>query len=856
MNTTIARRLWPHLAAFGIMLLIAAIFYKPAVFDGKVLTQPDNVKAIGMATEIRKIEKETGKAPLWTNAQFSGMPSYQIHQTIEGNYLKPIFSLLFLWQGIRSYFAVTLLAMLSCYFLLLTLKIDWRLALFGAIAFGISTYQVDLMEAGHSTKLATLAILPAVFAAAVLTFRGKYLLGGGLFALFLGLDIYANHVQITFYGLLLLAIFGLIELVNALKTKNLAHFGQAAGILVFASLIAVLCNTSKLWPTYEYSTETIRGKSELKDKASLGGGLTKDYAFGWSYGIGETLTILIPQFMGGGAAQTFKGTDSYKRVFPLLENQLIKQGTPRADAKKSAERQLASMFYHGNQPFVGVAIYFGAIICFLFVLGAFLAKGDLKMWLLLGGLFAIMIAWGNNFFVNILLFDYFPMFNKFRAVSMALGIAQLAFIGLAFLGLQKMVDKTTPLAAKKKALYFSTGIVGGLCILALLGSSFMDFSGNNDSNFGPDLTALLKADRASILRKDALRSLLFILLAAGLLWTYLLGKIKALPTILAIGLFTILDIWLIDTRILYPEKYEEPSQVEASVQPLPADKKILEDKDPDFRVLDLARGNPFLNTATSYFHKSVGGYHAAKLMRYQDLIEHYLNTPTKYKNILGMLNTKYIIQGRGAVAKAIRNPSALGNAWFVKEYQIVADGDAEMDGLEKLEPGKEALIQQKFAAPLQGLTIIPDSNAYIRLTHYHPDTMRYEYEAATEQLAVFSEVYYPPEKGWSLYLDGKKTDPFFKADFLLRAARLPAGKHALEMRFEPRSFYLGEKISRAASGLTLLLFFGGLVFFFKNNTLPEAEQLDEVETPSKKLRRTKVKRTQAKVSSRRRRSKK
>ncbi len=832
MDNGLLKKVLPHFIAYILFVAVSFILFKPAVIDGKVLSQSDNSKGRGMSAEILKVQEETGEAPQWTNSAFGGMPVYQIYHPLHGNFAKPIYYALFLWHSITESHYVILLAMFSCYLLFIGMKVDWRIAIFGAIAYGISSYHIDLAEAGHSTKLVTFALLPLLYLGPILAYRGKYLLGAGIFALATCLHIYANHIQITYYAYLLLAVLGIIELVKAVRSGKWSHFAKASGGLVIAALLGVLCNTSKLWPTYEYTSETIRGRSELKAKASKGDGLDKDYIWGWSYGIGETFTLLVPQFMGGGASQSYEGTKSHEK----LEGLFRQQGMPKEQARRTANRQAGVMMYTGNQPFVGMGIYFGAIICFLFVLGAFLVKGEMKIWLLLSAMLAIMIAWGSNFFLNHFLVDYFPMFNKFRAVSMALGLAQLAFVILAVLGLQKFVDKEIDEAIKQKALMYAAGIVGGLCLLILLGSYGMDFTGKNDGKAGPELARIFKEDRASLLRSDAIRSLVLILLSAGFLWAYLKGKIKALMAVLCVGLLIVADIWLFNTRYLTSDKFEDPSIVKKAETNLrPVDTQIQKDADLHYRVLDLSSGNFATNANTSFFHKSMGGYHAAKLMRYQDLFERYLSNPGQNMHILGMFNTKYIIQGEGNQAKASKNPKALGNAWFVDSYEIVADGDAEMNGLANLNPSVKALVQKSHAGVLEGLRLQPDSSAYIKLTSYHPDKMVYEYSASNEKLAVFSEVYYPPEKGWSLYLDDKPYDPFFKADFLLRAARLPAGQHKLEMRFEPRSFYLGENISRGASALTLLLFFGGLVLFFKNNGLPEIESIDDTEVKKKEV---------------------
>lgn len=838
MNNFDFKKLIPHAIAYLGFVLVSFLLFSPMVFNGKVLNQGDVTRAKGMAREITEIKKETGEAPLWTNSQFAGMPSYQIHQTIDGNYLKPVNKVLLLGQGMVSSEFVVILAMFCCYLLLLVLKVDWKLAAFGAAFYGISSYHIDLIEAGHATKMLTFALLPALYIGPILAFRGKLLLGGGLFALFTGLHIYANHIQITYYAFIMLAILGIIELVRHAKSGAIAKFGKAAGVLVIAAVLGVASNTSKLWPTYEYAEVSQRGKSELSS-AKGSGGLSKDYIWEWSYGISETMTLLVPQFMGGGASQSHEGT----RTYDVFYQNFLQQGYPREVAKSNANRQTGTILYHGDQRFVGMGIYFGAIMCFLFVLGAFLVKSNIKWWLVISAALAISFAWGGNFFLNDLLVDYFPLFDKFRAVSMALGLAQLAFVALGILGIQKLMDKDTLVADKQKALYIASGVTGGLCLIAMILSGGMDLSGANDANF-QNIIGVIKEDRAALIRSDAIRSLVLILIGAGLVWAYLKGKVTGSILVLGIGVFMVGEMFQFDKRYLYSEKFEEPRVATANTQPRPVDNQIKADTDPHYRVLDLAGGNPFVNVMTSYHHKSIGGYHSAKLKIFQEFIENY---PLSQDNmdLYGMLNAKYIIQGEGAEATASRNPQALGNAWFVQDYQVVDNADQELAALATVNPAQQAIIQKKYAAPVEGQQFAVDSSATIRLTSYHPDKMVYEYSANSPQLTLFSEVYYPTELGWGLYLDGNEEIPMTKANYLLRTAVLPAGQHTLEMRFEPRSFLLGENISRIASILSLLMFFGGVVLFFRNNGIPEVDRIQDIE-PAKALVRKKAKATVSK----------
>ncbi len=839
------RKFVPHIIAFALMFFSVFLLYAPYFTSGKVLNQGDTVRAYGMQGEMNKIEKETGIAPLWTQSMFSGMPTFQIKPPDRGNYTRYFLNGMMLNKSMTNVPFVIFMAMFCTYFLLIVLGLDWRIAVMGSVCYGLSTFYCDIAEAGHATKMMALALMPGMFAGALMVLRGKYLIGASVFALFVALQVLVNHIQITFYAFIALGILVLVKLWGSIKQGQLKHALISVGVLALAGIAGLAANTSRLWPTYEYSKETIRGKSELSSNAAKGDGLDKEYAFGWSYGIGESMTLLIPNYYGGGAAQTFQGTETYSRIYNNVLNDLTQRGMSADEAKRNAEQQVSSLFYTGDQPFVGVAIYFGAIICFLFVLGAFLVGGPYKIWLLVSAIFTLTLAWGGNFFLNEFFFDYLPMFNKFRAVSMALGLSQFFAIILGVWGLQELMNNNIPREKKLKSLYLAAGITGGVVILGLLMSSGMAFVGKNDDKVGPDLAALLKQDRISILRADAMRSFLLIVVAAGLIWAYLKHKLKSVVAISAVAILAVMDIVLVNKRILFDEKFENPStELQAGPAPTEVDKQVMADKDIDFRVLDLRSGNPFTDAHTSYFHKSLGGYHAAKLMRYQELIERYLSQPAEHMNILNMLNTKYILQRNDAGETAVPNPGALGNAWFVRDFKTVENADAEMDALKGLDAGKMAIIRKSDENKLSGWKKEADTTATIKLASYHPDQMAYEYNSQSPQLAVFSEIYYPPAKGWKVTLDGKPFDDFFKVDYLLRGLVVPAGNHKIEMNFHPDSFYKGETISKVFSGLILVLFALGMVLYFRKEGLPDVthmEELPEEEKAKKAIPVTKAK---------------
>ncbi|MBL7809052.1 MAG: hypothetical protein JNN28_14630 [Saprospiraceae bacterium] len=813
------KKFLPHLIAAAVLLAVSAVFFAPNFFGGKVLPQPDNDKARGIQTEIQEYLKKDGKAPLWTNSTFGGMPGYQIYSPIEGNLAKPLAKASFFFTDVTSIWAQVFAAMMFMYLLVITLGADWRVALIGATAYGISTYNIDILEAGHSTKMAALAFAPGMLAAVYMLFRGRWLAGTGLLALLTSTQVYVNHVQITYYTLLIAGILVLVELAHAIKNGAFVSWGKAVVGFGLAVAIGFASNLSKLWPSYEYSQETIRGKSELKASADKGDGLSKEYLFGWSYGVCESMTLLIPHFAGGGAGESY---DDSKLVKALVRQ------LPPNTSKAQMQSQAASLFYNGDQPFVGTAIYFGAIVCFLFFLGAYLVEGPIKWWLALSGLFMLSLAWGKHFFLNDILYDYLPMFSKFRAVSMALGPSLLCVAALSAMGVQRLTDPSVDKAVKMRGVWVGVGVT---VLLSVIGMLCANSSGPNDTALGDNqqLLKLLQEDRASMLRADMIRSLAFILAAAGIIYMYLGGKMKAALMVGLVAGLSLADIWLVCTRSINSSKYETKQAATAPPKPEAYDNQIKADPDPHYRVLDLSRGGITGNGTTSYFHKSLSGYHAAKLQRFQEVVDRYLTKGLGQNlHLIGMMNGKYLITDKGQV---FPNPEACGNAWFVSHFSVVANGDEELEALGPLNPKDSAVVQQAYASTLQGLNIQRDSNDYIKLTSYHPDKMEYEYSAKTEQLAVFSEMWYPPSKGWKCYLNGQPAPEMIKVDYLLRGMRLPAGeKQKLEMRFEPQSFYTGEKVSYAASALALLLCAVALFFWYKNGAqVGEAANLSDME---------------------------
>lgn len=536
----------------------------------------------------------------------------------------------------------------------------------------------------------------------------------------------------------------------------------------------------------------------------------------------ETFNLLIPNYVGGTTSKNFANDRSSEsaKVLPRV-----------AQTEEQAQQFFRELsHYWGPQRSAGSPVYMGIVLVFLFFLGAFLVKGNLKNWLIVSTLLMMMIAWGKHFSViNYLLFDYFPLFNKFRAVSMAMGVSFFFMLVLAMLGLQEFMKKEIANADKQKALYFGAAATGGLMLIGFL---LATGSGYGVADSLPEkLQDALASDRAGLLQADTLRSFGFLAVAVGLMLAYLKMGFKPVFLALGIGFLAIFDMVGVSSRFLTSEDYVKPKQMAAFTQPSKADQQIMSDKDLHYRVADWS-SYPFVSALASYDHKSMGGYHAAKLMRFQEMVETYLNDPGTYSKLYGMLNTKYFI-GQGE--RVSRNPDALGNAWFVPNYEVVPTVDDEFEALRTLDPRQKAVIAEKYAAGIKGQNFQYDSTGNIRLTKYHPDEMVYQYSAKTPQLTMFSEVYYPPSKGWNLYLDGEPMEDFTKANFILRAAVLPAGQHELKMIFEPKSYYTGEMISLISSILVLLLAFGGLGIYLKNNGMPKVSHLPEGEVVKKEV---------------------
>jgi hypothetical protein len=801
------KQVLPYLSAVVIFVVITLAYFSP-LLEGKKLKQSDITQWKGMSKEISDFRESTGEEALWTNSMFGGMPAYQISVRYKGNVLRYADQLMQLYLPQPA--GMLFLYMIGFFILLLVLKVDKWLAIAGAVAFAFSSYLFIIFEAGHNSKAHAIGYMAPVLAGIILTYRGRYLAGGIMAAISLSLELLTNHLQITYYLMIIAGIFVVTELVGSIREKKLPGFTKATGVLLIASILALSTNITSIWATYEYGKETIRGKTELtSEKTNRTSGLDKDYATGWSYGVMETFTMLIPNFNGGSSQGAL--TEKSNVYKTLKENNI--------DSNQAKNIIKALPLYWGNQPGVAGPVYIGAIIMFLFVLALFVVDNRFKWWLLAATVLSILLAWGKNFMpLTDFFLHYVPGYNKFRAVSMTLVIAELCIPLLAILGLQKVISGEIDRKKLTKYLYYSIGITGGISLFfAMAGSSIFSFEASVDTNLPEWLIEPLRQDRAAILSADAIRSLVFILLAGGAVWAMINKVVIKTPLVLftVLIMLILIDMWTVNRRYLNNESFVRKSVDAVPFQPSVADQIIMKDKDPNFRVFNQTVGNPFADASTSYFHKSLGGYHGAKLRRYQELIDFHLAKGNM--NVYNMLNTKYfIVPGeQGGPPQMQINMEALGNAWFVNNARMVNNADEEINALSDFVPTETAIYDKRFASQVEGRIISKDTTGTISLTEYKPNHLTYKSQTGSDQLAVFSEIYY--DKGWDAYIDGKPA-PYFRANYVLRAMIVPAGSHTIEFKFEPKVYATGEKIAYASSILLVLLALGALGLMAKRST--------------------------------------
>lgn len=787
--------------AVVIFFAIASLVYFHPVLKGQKLPQSDITQFQGMVKEINDYRAENNEEPYWTGASFSGMPAYQISAYYPNDFVRIIDKTLRFLPRPADY---TFLYFLSFFVLMMALKVDWRLATLGALGFGFSTYLIIIFVPGHNAKAHAIAYMPLVLAGIIWIFKNKYVLGFIVTALAMALEIYVNHIQMTYYLGFCILILGVVELINAIKDNKIASFVKKSAVIIAAVILGIGANASRLMAMKEYADYSTRGKSELTIKADgskkeAQKGLDKNYITEYSYAKLETFNLFIPRYMGGGTVEKL-GEDS--NFYKLIEE--------RAGKKVADDYSQQVLTYWGDQPIIEAPAYIGAVIFFLFFLGIFLVKGKLKRWLVTATIFSIVLSWGRNFeLVTNLFIDYIPLYNKFRAVSSIQVIAELCVPMLAVLGLKELFFGDGTTQKKWKAVEKAAFTFGGLIILGfVLAHVFSTFEGLRDTNY-KDLVGLIDAviaDRKAMLLSDTIRSLVFTAIATGMLWLFLNGKLKQNLVIFGIGFLIVFDLVSVDRNYVSSDDFIAARRVEKPFKPSKADKQILKDKG-HFRVANFAK-DPMQDGSTSYFHQSIGGYHAAKMGRYNELFEYQI--AKNNMEVLNMLNTKYfILPNKNNQEEAQINTEANGNAWFVESIKQVNSANKEMIALDSLQTKKEAVIDVSKIDGDLDFSISKDSTALITLEKYGVTEITYNSSTQKRQFAVFSEIYY--KNGWNAYVDGKLT-PHYRVNYVLRGMFVPAGNHEIVFKFEPKVIQKGGVISLISYIILILVSVGWLLY--------------------------------------------
>ena len=790
---------------------ITLIYFTP-ILEGKRIKQHDIEMYKGMSQEINQFREETGEQSLWTNSMFGGMPAWNIGVQQNSNLMTYVQKIIGL--GFPSPIMSVFISMLGFFILLLVLDCKIWISFIGALAYGFTSYLFIVMGAGHNSKAVAMAYMAPVIAGIVLTYKGKYLWGAVLTAIALALEIRAGHIQITYYLFMIVLVFVIAEFIETIKNKKYPEFFKASGILVCAAILAILTSTTTLYANYEFGKETMRGKPVLTENTgNQTRGLDRDYVTQWSYGIGETWSLMIPNVKGGASA--YIGNDN-----PALEN---------------ADPRLRSMIaqnnaYWGDQPGTSGPVYVGAIVCFFFVLGLFVVKGKIKWVLLIATILSILLSWGKNFmgFTDFFL-DYFPMYNKFRAVSMTLVIAEVCMPILAFLALAEVIRNPECLKKNKIYLYISFGLTAGLCLLFYIipdvffnflsqgeAAQFAQLGAGKDGAIYQTFANELEKVRMAIFKSDAIRSFLFITVAAIILLINVNGKLKNNVMFVMLAALVVLDMFPINKRYLNNDNFIDSRRFEKPFVMSEIDKQILQDNSLNYRVMDLTK-NTFNDASTSYFHKSIGGYHGAKLRRYQDIINRYLGGNSVgndgFWNVLNMLNTKYLIYPQGNKPVANINPDAFGNAWIVSDIKWVTTPNEEIAAIENTDVKTTAIVNDEFR------NVIGDFNpssvsGTIKLDSYKPNELVYSFNSSKDELVVFSEIW--TNKGWALWIDGNES-PLIRADYILRAAVIPAGNHKIMMRYEPKIWKVGNTIQFISSLILILGLIAAIVVTYRKS---------------------------------------
>lgn len=830
---TALKKYLPDVLVVIIFAVISFAYFFPADLDGRILYRHDSSAGRGAGQETAEYHERTGKVSRWSNATFSGMPTYQTAPSYQSvSVLNQAVKAYHLWLPENVWYVFAYL--LGFYILLRAFDFRQSLAALGSIVWAFSSYFFIIIAAGHIWKVMALAYLPPMIAGIVLAYRGKYLWGFIVTAIFAAFEVDANHVQMTYYYLFIILFMIIAYLVDAIRKKRMAQFVKATAVCAAGALIGILMNISNLYHTWQYAQESMRGKSELvkKDAANqTSSGLDRDYITQWSYGVDETWTLLVPNAKGGASVPLAANTDAMKKADPNF---------------MQIYQQLGQ--YWGDQPGTSGPVYVGAFVLMLFILGLFIVKGPIKWALLAATILSILLSWGHNFmpFTNFFL-DYIPMYSKFRTVASILVIAEFTIPLLAMMALKKIVDEPELLTKKAKFVYISFGLTGGIALLFALMPTlfFSNFISSQEmeafksipAEYLSPLESNLRSIRESIFTADCWRSFWIIVIGTLLLFLYKFKKLKAEYMVGAIAILCLIDMWQVNKRYLNDEMFVEKSVREQAQPMTQTDRQILQDKSLDYRVLNLA-SNTFNENETSYYHKSIGGYHAAKLRRYQELIDAYISPEmqkmmpaiakaggdmTKVDGdslfpVLNMLNAKYfIVPLQANQTVAIENPYVYGNAWFVDKVTYVKNANEELDALGKLNLRHEAVADARFQSPL-GESKNQDSTSIVKLTAYEPNQLTYDVRSATGGIVVFSEIFYPE---WTATVDGKPVE-IGRVDYVLRALNVDKGHHKVVLTFDPKSVKQTETVAYLSYGVLLLVVLFAVYFKRKEDKKAQA----------------------------------